>query len=69
MSKNQLLNLAQQRMLKHQLNQQTMRKATCVAGLSYLVQVIKSSNQQVAGDAHSVRGCAKPQEPITNDSN
>ena len=73
MSKNQLLNLAQQRLVKHQLNQQTMRKATCVAGLSYLVQVIKASNQQVSqqveGAAHSVRGCAKPQEPITNDSN
>lgn len=69
MSKNQLLNLAQQRLVKHQLNQQTMRKATCVAGLSYLVQVIKASNQQVEGAAHSVRGCAKPQEPITNDSN
>ena len=68
MSKNQLLNLAQQRMLKHQLNQQTMRKATCVAGLSYLVQVAKASKQQAAEPAHSVRGCAKPQEPITNDS-
>lgn len=67
MSKNQLLNLAQQRLVKHQLNQQTMRKATCVAGLSYLVQVIKSSNQQAEGAAHSVRGCAKPQEPITNE--
>lgn len=67
MSKNQLLNLAQQRLVKRQLNQQTMRKATCVAGLSYLVQVIKSSNQQVEGDAHSVRGCAKPQESVTNE--
>ena len=67
MSKNQLLNLAQQRMIKHQLNQQTMRKTTCVAGLSYLMQVVKASSKQAAGDAHSVRGCAKPQEPITNE--
>ena len=70
MSKNQLLNLAQQRMLKHQLNQQTMRKATCVAGLSYLVQVAKACKQAAepaAEPAHSVRGCAKPQEPITNE--
>lgn len=66
MSKNQLLNLAQQRMLKHQLNQQTMRKATCVAGLSYLVQVAARASNQSQGSQGS--GLAKPQEPITNDS-
>lgn len=71
MSKNQLLNLAQQRMLKHQLNQQTMRKATCVAGLSYLVQVAKAckqaSNQPASQNPQGSR-LAKPQESITNDS-
>lgn len=59
LGKNQLLNLAQQRMIKRQLNQQTMRKATCVAGLSYLVQVVKASNQSQSQS----QGASKPQEP------
>lgn len=69
MSKNQLVAIAQKRLIKHQLNQQTMRKATCVAGLSYLVQVIKpqASSSQSSSEANSVRGCEKPSEVITNE--